>query len=234
MLLAIAVGSMLTASCALHFPDDPVRRAEMTRPAAVPPEPATVPVVIFADELHTGLVFELAWLERHGYVLPEGAQRRRHVAMSWGDETAYVQREWLKPHQVVHALFMPSRSVMEVITFDWHVPEVCPTQRLYQGFAAESRGRELAAFLNACTELDDRGSPSEIGPASWGQGVMVRSPHAYYFPRICNVWTVDALNAAGFDFRGLRGVSADGVVKQAEKNGFRKIWGPEWQMPPSA
>ena len=219
----------LLGSCALEFPEQGVRRVEVSVAAA--DEPATVPVVIFADELHTGLVLELAWLERHGYVLPDGVERRRHVAFSWGDETAYVQERWLSPGQVVHALFLPSRSVMEVIPFEWHVPEVCPTQRLYQAFVPESAGGELARFINGATVMDEAGRPVVVARSSWGEGVMVRSPHAYYFPRICNIWTVEALNAAGFKFHGLTGLSADGVVRQARRgrNGFQKIWDPRWQ-----
>lgn len=228
---------LVLSSCALHFPEQPdpaLRhgRVEVARSPATA-EPATVPVVLFADELHTGLIFELAWLERHGYRVPPGLERRRNVVFSWGDETAYVQERWLNPAQVVHALFLPSSSVMEVISFDYHVPEVCPTQRLYQAFVPDSSGSSVAAFLNASTRMDADGQPLVVAPSTWGDGLMVRSPHAYYFPRICNIWTVDALDAAGFRFSGLRGLSADGVIRQAEHpdNGFRKIWDPAWIMP---
>lgn len=229
---------LVLASCALHFPDRELHhgRLEVAAGTATTPlvdEPATEPVVLFADELHTGLIFELAWLEEHGYRVPPGLQRRRHVVFSWGDETAYVQKRWLNPAQVVHALFLPSTSVMEVISFDYHVPEVCPTQRLYQGFIRDSAGRAVADFLNSCTRMDGDGRPEVVADSTWGDGLMVRSPHAYYFPRICNVWTVDALNAAGFRFHGLTGLSADGIIRQAERpeNGFRKIWDPAWIMP---
>lgn len=227
------VAPLILGSCALHFPkDDGVRRVEVARTSANrTAELPTVPVVLFADKLHTGLILDLEWLCRHGYVPPADAMRSRWAAFSWGDETAYVQKEWLSPGQVVHALFQPSASVMEIITFDYNIPDICHHQRLYQGFARESDGAGLAAFLNSCSVRDADGLPETIGPASWGKGRMIRSPHSYYFPRICNVWTVEALNAAGFRMHAVTGLSADGVIRQARKrrNGFQQIWDPVWQ-----
>ena len=73
---------------------------------------------------------ELEWLRRHGYVTPPEVGDHRYVAFSWGDKTAYVQERWLQPGQVIHALFLPSGAVMEIIPFDWNIPEVCHHQRL--------------------------------------------------------------------------------------------------------
>ncbi|BCX48870.1 urease-associated protein [Haloferula helveola] len=219
------------ASCALKFPQDEVevRRVEVTRAAT--PEPATVPVVLFSDELHTGLILDLQWLQRHGYKVPRESVVRQWAAFSWGDQTAYVQERWLSPGQVIHALFMPSPSVMEIITFDWNIPEVCHHQRLYQTYVPDSAGVGLAAFLNSCAVRDGEGIPNTIAPSSWGSGRLIESPHSYYFPRICNVWTVEALNSTGFEMAGVTGLSADGVIRQATKpkNGFAKIWDPAWQ-----
>lgn len=224
-------------SCALHFPEVKQakhERIEVTAQAEpVEEEPATVPVLLFSDNLHTGLVLELDWLRRHGYVTPPEIGDHRYVAFSWGDETAYVQKRWLGPGQVIHALFLPSDAVMEIIPFDWNIPEVCHHQRLYQAYVPESAGKGLAAFLNHCAVRGEDGVPETVTKSSWGEGMLIRSPHAYYFPRICNIWTVDALRAAGFEMGGLRGLSADGVIRQAEKpqNGFAQIWDPAWQEP---
>jgi len=62
------------SSCALHFPKEETEtqrvevavRADLVELVSAP----DVPVVMFADELHTGLVLKLDWLKRHGYVPP--------------------------------------------------------------------------------------------------------------------------------------------------------------------
>lgn len=234
------IAPLLATSCALRFPppgEVEVRRVQVAQtsvpaPADEADELPTVPLVLFADDLHTGLILDLRWLRRHGYVPPRGLGDPPWAAFSWGDETAYVQTEWLSPGQVFHALFRHSPSVMEIITFDYHITNVCHDQRLYQGFARESDGARLAAFLNACAVPDASGFPETAGPASWGEGRLIRSPHSYYFPRICNVWTVEALEAAGFRMNALAGLSANGVIRQARKprNGFQQIWDPAWRM----
>lgn len=238
-LLMLAIPG-LVASCALHFPSidgGDELQSQGNEPTLLVESSPDVPVVMFADELHTGLVLKLGWLKRHGYVPPAEIGEHEHVVFSWGDETAYVQERWLTPWQVIDALFMPSPSVMEIIPVDWNIPEVMPTQRLYQGFAPEASGAEVVAFLNQCSVRYEDGRPVTVGTSSWGRGMLIRSPHGYYFPRICNIWTVDALRAAGFRIGGLRGLSADGMVRQVTKpaNGFQQIWAPEWQMsdPPS-
>ena len=225
--------SCLCFGACMNFPpvEGPVTREMSTRGGEERPA-ATVPVVLFADNLHTGLILDLRWLRLHGYVPPAGVRDKRWAAFSWGDQAAYVQREWLSPAQVFQAFATPTPSVMEIIAFDWNIPEVCHHQRLYQGFTTDEAGAGLAAFLNHCSMRDASGEPLVLGPASWGEGLMIRSPHSYYFPRICNVWTVEALNASGFRFSRTLGLSADGVLRQAGSrgNGFAKIWDPEWQM----
>jgi hypothetical protein len=224
-------------SCALHFPKEKQakhQRVEVTaRAELAEPEAATVPVLLFSDKLHTGLVLELGWLRRHGYVTPPEIGDHKYVAFSWGDETAYVQKRWLGPGQVFHALFLPSKAVMEIIPFDWNIPEVCHHQRLYQAYVPESAGKGIADFLNYCAVRGEDGIPETVTRSSWGNGQLIRSPHSYYFPRICNIWTVDALRAMDFKIAGLSGLSASGVIRQAEKpeNGFAQIWDPEWQEP---
>lgn len=234
-LIALGVPFLL-GSCALDFPASAaadVRRVEVAQKrAAAPPAVPTMPVILFGDELHTGLILRLDWLQEHGYVRPRETRDQEWAAFSWGDETAYVQEEWLGLDQVFHALFQPSSSVMEIITFDYNVPSVCHHQRLYLAHVHEEDGAPLAAFLNACAVRDAEGVPETIGPASWGEGRLIRSPYKYYFPRICNIWTVEALKAAGFRMWTPFSLSADAVIRQATApgNGFQQIWDPEWQM----
>lgn len=229
--------ALVLSSCSLSFPEransvvsQPINRVEVAASMTTADEPATMQVIMFADELHTGLILDLEWLQKHGYVIPDNVTPRKWAAFSWGDETAYVQERWLSPGQVVHALFMPSKSVMEIITFDYNIPDVCPHQRLYQAFVPESSGRELAAFMNRCAVRDESGRPNTIAPSSWGDGRLIESTHTYYFPRICNVWTVEGMRALGFEMNRVTGLSADGVIRQAEREGFRQIWDPTWQM----
>lgn len=219
--------ALFLASCAVHLPEpEGSRRVEtMTVPVAAE---EGVDIYLLSDNLHTALVIDLAWLEESGYVKPKEIGKHRHVAMSWGEKTAYVQKRWLSPVQVFRALCTPSDSVMEIIPIDWKVEEVCPHQEIYIAKVPRSAGTRLAAFLNGCADKHPDGTPITVSPSSWGEGRLIQCPdnYSYYFPRICNVWTTQALGSCGFEFNTSTALSAGGLVRQAikEPNGFRKIW----------
>jgi len=221
------------ASCTMHLPAPEAARyrVETTRPAVED----TVPLHLLADSLHTALVFELKWLEESGYVKPAEIASPKYVTMSWGNEVAYVQKRWLSPIQVFRALCTPSPSVMECIPIDWKVEQVCEHQRVYVAQVPRSAGKSLAAFLNACAVTKEDGRPLTIGPSSWGEGRLIRCPenYSYYFPRICNVWTAQALQSCGFSVDTSASLSANGLIREAtsEENGFKKIWDPETDKP---
>lgn len=190
-----------------------------------------VVVYLLADTLHTGIVFPYDWLLDSGFVPPPSFKKTPvAVSMSWGNRDAYVEKRWLSPWKVFRALFTPSPSVMEIIPVNWNIPEVMPHQRVYQKVIPRSMGPQVAAFLNNCSRMDAHNRPISIGPSSWGDGVLLESRHSYFFPRICNVWTIQALEATGCDMNAWMGLSANGVIRQAVKpgNDFEQIWlGPE-------
>jgi hypothetical protein len=224
--------ALLLASCAMHLPAPEISRQKVaTRTTPVAASADTVPIYLLSDNLHTALVFDLKWLEESGYAKPHEIHNPRWVTMSWGEETAYVQKRWLSPFQVFRALFTPSPSVMEIIPIDWKVEEVCHHQKVFVADVPRSSGPALAAFLNGCAEKKPDGTPVTISPSSWGEGRLIRCPdnYRYYFPRICNVWTAQSLQACGYSIRTAGALSAGGLVRQATspRNGFVEIWDPE-------
>ncbi len=230
MLCALGISSC--AGFRLSDPPVPVNAAARAHYEAAPQareragRPPHVHVWLIADTLHTGLVFEYDWLLESGFIPPEGFGNPRYVTLSWGDRTAYVQRRLESPWEVVRALFLPSESVMELIPADWHVTEVCPYQRIWQRRVERDRGPALAAFLNHCSITDNNGRPVVVGTSSWGDGVLLESRHAYFYPRVCNIWTVQAMEAMGATMNPWTAVSAGGVIRQAvsRNNRYSQIW----------
>ena len=185
-----------------------------------------VRVYIIATNIHTGVVLPYDWLVESGYRPPGNFGHPKYVTMSWGDRTAYQQERWLNPWQVFHAFVIGTPSVMEVIPFDWDVVDVCHHQRIYQRLVARERGPYVAAFLNNCARLDAKGDMISLGHSSWGNGMLVDCRYKYYFPRICNIWTTQVLQACGVNIVPFRAVSASWLITQAcsKRNGFEKIW----------
>jgi hypothetical protein len=226
-----ALATALMASCGLRLPVEkqPVRlvevRLETPAPAAEKKDPDVL-VWLVADSYHTGLVFPYEWLLESGFVPPQGFGRPRYVTLSWGNRDAYSREGFDHPWKVFRVLFTPTRSVMELIPVDWDVAEVLPHQRIWRKLVPRDRGPALAAFLNGCSETDAEGRPLVVCESSWGKGVQLESRHSYFIPRICNVWTVQAIESMGGEFNAWFGLTAGGLIRQAEKppNDFELIW----------
>lgn len=184
-------------------------------------------IYLVADSLHTALVVPYQWLLDNGYKAPNDVRfpqgPERLLVMSWGDEVAYVQKRWLRPWEVIHALFLPSDSVTEFIPISWKVEEVCFQQRIYRGEVSARKGKALAAFLNQSNVLNPDGRPKVVAQSSWGDGYLLKCKYSYYFPRICNVWTGQTLESCGLHVNMRSAITANGLVRQVEKQGFVKI-----------
>jgi len=179
---------------------------------------------MLADKLHTGMVFPYDWLIESGFIPPENFPDCKYVTFSWGDRMAYVTKRWLTAPEVLKAVFLPSRAVMECIPINWEIPEVSPNQHIWMKSIPRQQGPYVAAFLNHCTVPNENGRPTVAGAASWGGGVLLESPQIYYFPRICNVWTGQSLESCGARINPFMSIHRDLLVIEAERNGFAKIW----------
>ena len=219
-------------SCGLRLPVDttPVTSTPVSLQAQSPARPDTrepdVHLWLTADRYHTCIAAPYRWLLESGYVPPENFGTPRYVVMSWGNNDAYSAEGFDHPWKVFRVLFTPTRSVMELIPVNWNVPEVLPDHRIWQARVPRDRGPSLAAFLNSCAATDENGRPVVVRESSWGHGVQIESRHSYFIPRVCNVWTVQALEAIGGEYRPWFAITANGLIRQAEhpRNGFEKIW----------
>jgi hypothetical protein len=217
------------ASCGIRLPDAPkpvLYRQVKSTPAAKPQQEPHVLVWLIADEIHTGMVFEYAWLLESGFIPPAGFGKPKYVTLSWGNRTAYVEKGLHSPAKFFRALFAPSPSVMELIPANWHVVEVCPHQRIWRKLVPREHGPDLAAYLNDCSIMGSDGRPKVVGTSSWGNGVLLESRHHYFIPRMCNTWTGQVIESLGGKINPWLGITANGLIRQAIKppNDFEQIW----------
>lgn len=225
------VVAAVLGSCGIRLPDTPkpayqphARTTEFV-PGKGKKEPDLL-VWLIADELHTGMVFEYDWLLDSGFVPPAGFGHPRYVTLSWGNRTAYVEKGLHSPGKFVRAMFTRSPSVMELIPANWNVVDVCPHQRIWRKLVERERGKDLAAFLNDCSDRGSDGKPIVCGTSSWGGGVLLESRHVYFLPRVCNIWTAQVIESLGGKMHPWLAITANGLIRQAEKppNDFEQIW----------
>lgn len=228
---AAILGCLLIAVNSCNFvtlPPAPAPPMELVRKNTVatytPQRTPEVQVWLIADNLHSGMVFEYDWLIESGFIPPENFPDCKYVTFSWGDRMAYFNQRWLTVPEVIKAIFLPSPAVMECIPIQWNVAEVSPNQHIWMKSIPRERGPYVTSFLNHCTIPDENGKPITAGDSSWGDGVLLESPQVYYFPRICNVWTGQALEATGAKINPIMSIHRDLLVREAERNGFAEIW----------
>ena len=183
-------------------------------------------VWLLANEYHTGMVFPYDWLLESGFVPPDGFGKPRYVAMSWGNTDAYSEEGLGGPAGWMRVLFTPTPSVMELIAIDWDVAEVCPQMRIWRAKVGREFGPRIAAFLNGCSRSGPDGRPVVVRPSSWGKGVQLEGRHPYFIPRVCNVWTAQAIETMGGEINPWFGLTANGLAKQAQRppNNYELIW----------
>ena len=223
----------LLGSCGIRLPiqtDAPksLQRVEVVsepKPAVAVRDPDVL-VWLIADEYHTGMVFPYDWLEESGFIAPAGFGRPRYVALSWGNRNAYSKEGLNSFWKFARVLLTPTPSVMELIPVKWNVAEVCPHQRIWRKLVPRERGSALANFLNECSATGPDGRPKVVCESSWGKGVQLESPHWYFIPRVCNVWTVQAIECLGGEINPWLALTANGLIRQAENppNNFEQIW----------
>ncbi|MEO8616720.1 MAG: DUF2459 domain-containing protein [Luteolibacter sp.] len=233
-------GTILAASflssCGIRLPDVPApthaRGGQKSYVSNQGKDPDLL-VWLIADDLHTGMVFDYAWLTESGFIPPTGFGHPKFVTLSWGDKTAYVEKGLHTPWKFFRAIFTPTPSVMELIPANWNVAEVCPHQRIWRKLVPRECGQDLAAFLNDCSRMGADGKPQVAGTSSWGSGVLLESRHVYFAPRMCNTWTSQAIESLGGKINPWLGITADGVIRQAEKppNDFEQIWWGNGEKP---
>ena len=201
------------------------RQTVASTPTANPAD-ATVPVWLFANEYHTGMVFPYPWLIESGFVPPKDFPESKYVAMSWGNTDAYSQEGVGGAGGWCQVLFTPTDSVMEIIPVNYDVIKVLPQQRIWTKQVPRDRGPQLADFLNQCSKPSNDGRPVVVRPSSWGKGVQLEGNHAYFIPRVCNVWSLQAIETLGGEVDLWSSLTADGLIRQIEKpaNGYRMIW----------
>ncbi len=225
---SLALAVVLT-SCGIRLPAAPVpayQPIERTIVSYDPKKPPDVLAWLISDKIHTGMVFEYEWLLESGFIPPAGFGEPKFVTLSWGDRTAYVEKGLHSPWKLFRALLTPTPSVMELIPANWAVTEVCPHQRIWRKLVPRGRGRDLATFLNDCSSLNSEGKPQIVGTSSWGGGVLLESRHIYFFPRMCNAWTSQAIESLGGEINPWLAITANGLIRQAERppNDFEQIW----------
>lgn len=214
-LLCAALGALtLLPSCSLL----------VTAPVAEPHPPVQwtksapqTPLLVFSHGYHTGLCLPAYSVREHLPELCEGLTDE-WLEFGWGDEGFY-RSEKTTPQLVFSALCYPTPGVVHVVTLN------DPIHENYQHMPMEifainaTEVEQLSLFLSQSFKRELNGQLIPRGPGRYGNSTFYRAKNSYYFPRSCNAWTAQALQAAEID---VFAVTAPGLMRELKKKPAKK------------
>jgi hypothetical protein len=164
------------------------------------------------DRYHTAIVLSSQLVRDLSVELLPVLNDRPLVRFGWGDR-GYYGASHKSFFKALNALCLPTRSVMEVSTFD-KLSDV--GERIVQLNLDDLGVQKLLAFIVKSFTWDSSGLPIL-------ERVSVNGFHyydargVYHMFKNCNNWTAKALKLSGLKVRYWRAFFADSVMKQLDK-----------------
>ncbi len=159
----------------------------------------TFTVYVFSYGWHSGLVLDQKQIpssfKKYFSLWPQ----RRYLEVSWGDNLFYrnqdAQKDWFL---ALRALIWPTNGVLHIVGFNM------PPNHIYRPgafriiYLSSREYWSLMRFVTSYFVGDSLHSFVPLQRGLYGDSYFLKSKGVYEFPFTCNVWTAQALKAAGF------------------------------------
>jgi hypothetical protein len=145
---------------------------------------------------------------------------QRFVEVGWGDAEFFQAAE---PGLVLaaDAMATPGPSVIHIATFDPDVAARFRGQEILRLPVSREGLAALHRFVAATFVTGEGGLPVTSSPGDYGAGSrFVEARGLYSFPRTCNVWTAEALTAAGLPLTPKLAITSRNLLFQAGRTGW--------------
>ncbi len=179
----------------------------------------TRPVWLLSNGFHAALAFRLADAEPWLRALVHD-RAARWVLVGWGEREFFMA----KPPTVrmaVRAVFLPNESALHVMPLRESPERALLHSDVVRFRFTAAEHRRLDAFLAGEFAHDARGRAVWLGRGFIATSSFYRGSGSFYFPKMCNLWTAQALRRAGVPLLLPGTLWAGGLVWQAEGSGVR-------------
>ncbi len=172
-------------------------------------------VYVVSNGWHAGLILKRDDVDLA--IWPELAEipSTEFVEIGWGNEGFYMAKE-ITPGLVLGAL-VPSPSVLHVAGFTGDIERIFRGAELVRIELSKQGLDEMCRFIHVTYVHDNAGQTVRLGPGLYGESEFYRAHGKYYFPNTCNVWTANALRAAGCPITPAYASTAQNLVFQAKQ-----------------
>ena len=150
------------------------------------------------------------------------------VEIGWGDRGFYLN-ESVGFGTAIAALGWPTPAVFHVVGMVSDTDVEFPESDILRVEVTEAGYRSLLAELG-----EEFAAEESIGIGRYGPSLFFEAKGSYYFPKTCNVWTLDRLRTAGIPTRPLLGLRATAALQQLKSHGTTVRWQPKGTKLPFA
>jgi len=153
---------------------------------------------IIGFDWHTGIVIEVSDIPDSLKINHPDFPRNKFLEIGWGDRAFYQNagsdiNYWL----AVKAALFPTESALHINGFDQSVNEYYPARRIVELQVNEENFTNLCVFIYSAFARDSCGMEIGLGKGLYDNSQFFLGEDYYYFPKTCNVWTAQAIDAAG-------------------------------------
>jgi len=176
-------------------------------------------VYVVSHGWHTGIVVPLDAVDRAICPALNAFEGWEYVEIGWGDEGFYRGGDSISLGAALKTVATPTPTVLHVVGARAPVEDLFTHSALVSIDVGANEFQDLVAFVGGTFEVDVDGMPIDLGEGIYGHSRFFRARGSYYFPKTCNVWTVEALGAAGLGVFPAAGIRAENVMNQAARHG---------------
>jgi uncharacterized protein (TIGR02117 family) len=174
---------------------------------------------------HTGIAVRAGEVPRDAWPFRKDFSASEYFELGWGDRDFY-QATAPGFLLALDALFLPSPGALHVVGFDGPVQRYFRAQEVVEVTISDRGFDGLVAYIHDGLELDTRGEPVVLGAGLYGKSRFYASRESFHLFRTCNVWTAQALRAAGVPVTPFGSLTAEGLLSQLRAFNDRPMTAP--------
>ena len=139
----------------------------------------------------------------------------RYLEVGWGDKDYYQTPH---PHLgiAIKAILWPTASVLHIVGFNERVTSYFALSEIIQIHLSDNGFKHLIHYIATSHQKNPDGISKPIAKGLYGNSQFYLSKQTYHLFKTCNVWTAEALHAAGCPIKTTFTMTVEGLISQAK------------------
>lgn len=176
----------------------------------------TISVYLINHGRHAGLATQQHHMPKPFWLKLDGFSSMEYLEIGWGDRDFYTSPD---PGLGVamKAVLLPTSSVLHIAGFNGPPETYFPSQEIIEVELSVPGFEQMIRFIEDSFKRDPAGHVLVLGTGLYGNSRFYASKVNYHLCRTCNIWTANALQAAGCPIGSP--ITVDGLMSQVRTFG---------------